>query len=93
MKPNERLPPIDAALVIVTVGMETWRERHGMKECRDAGIGARRRKLGSVPSQPLCVALISPVEKARNEARALLESMCAICPFRRCKMKRWPATA
>lgn len=97
---NERLPRIDAVLILETVGLEIFRDQFGMRACLDRGIGPRRRKLGPVPdARILFVPPLAPdahemtleeaVEIARDEARTVLAGMCRVCPFRNCVMKDW----
>lgn len=94
---NERLPAIDAALILETVGLEIFRDQFGMRQCLERGIGPRRRKLGPAPIlfvPPLAedaheMTLPEAMEIARDEARTLLAGMCRVCPFEHCKMKDW----
>lgn len=100
MSDAKRLPHIDAALILETVGLEVFRDQFGMRQCLERGIGPRRKKLGAVPPQPirfvpplaqeaLDMTLVMAVEIARDEARVLLAAMCETCPFKHCKMKEF----
>jgi hypothetical protein len=84
---HERLPPLDVALVLETTGMEVFRDQFGMNQCRERGIGARRRKLGKLPAEP--PQTDDTGERMRDGARALLAAMCDTCPFKGCRMKEW----
>lgn len=97
---DARLPPISAALILETVGLEVFRDQFGMVQCLTRGIGPRRKKLGPVPIDPIRFApplatevhdmtLIEAAEIARDEARVMLAEMCSACPFQHCKMKGW----
>lgn len=97
--PN-RLPRIDAALILETVGLEIFRDKFGMRECRIYGIGPMRRKLGPVPPLPIHfvpplaveaheMTLEEAMEIARDEARSMLAGLCRMCPYRTCAMKTW----
>lgn len=99
----ERLPPISAALILETVGLEVFRDKFGMRECLDFGIGPMRKKLGRVAEAPILfipplaeeahiLTLGEAVEIARDEARQMLAGMCRMCPFKTCVMKAWDIT-
>jgi hypothetical protein len=100
---SSRLPHIDAALILETVGLEVFRDQFGMRQCLERGIGPRRKKLGAVPPQPIRfvpplgkqaedLTLVMAVELARDEARVLLAAMCEACPFKHCRMKGFGVT-
>lgn len=95
---KDRLPVIDAALILETVGLEVFRDQFGMHQCLLRGIGPRRKKLGPAPPirfvPPLApvehdMTLEEAIEIARDEARIMLAGMCRVCPFGNCKMKAW----
>lgn len=95
---HSRLPRIDAALILETVGLEVYRDKFGMRDCCAYGIGPMRRKLGSAPPirfvPPLAeeeheLSLEEAMEIARDEARAMLAGMCRVCPHKTCTMKAW----
>lgn len=105
MVSTTRLPRIDATLILETVGLEVFRDKFGMRDCRKYGIGPMRRKLGPVAQAPIIfipamakeahiLTLDEAVEIARDEARQMLAGMCRVCPFKTCAMKTWsPITA
>jgi len=95
-----RHPKISAALILETVGLEVFRDKFGMRDCLNFGIGATRKKLGPIGETPVSfipklneeeyvLTMDEFIEKARDEARHVLASMCGVCPFKRCKMKAW----
>lgn len=98
--PPDRLPPISAALILETVGLEVFRTKFGMRQCLENGIGPRRKMLGPAPTTP--IHFVPPMaaeahdmthaeamEIARDEARIVLQGICELCPFQHCKMKAW----
>lgn len=100
MAAHDRLPRIDAALILETVGLEVFRDKFGMRECLEYGIGPMRRKLGPAGEAPIIfipplaeephdLTLEEAVEIARDEARTMLAEMCRVCPFKTCSMKSW----
>lgn len=96
----DRLPEISAALILETVGLEVFRDKFGMQECLEYGIGPMREKLGPAPvffappfaTEALPLTMPEAMELARDEARAVLAGMCRVCPFKHCGMKDWGAT-
>ena len=108
MELDTRLPPISAELVLETVGLEVFRDTYGMHQCRERGVGPRRRKLGPAPAFniPFCApsgmrtheeldadARAKAMEQARDQARTILASICELCQHTSCKMKSWGVTA
>lgn len=100
----DRVPIISTELVLEAVGLEVFRDTHGWANCRERGVGARRKKLGAAPAKTLFMAPpgspaaeridpIAAMEMARDGARVLLAEMCRVCPFSQCKMKVWGITA
>lgn len=100
MSAHSRLPRIDAALILETVGLEVFRDKFGMRDCKAYGIGPMRRKLGQIAQAPILfipalavephdLTMEEAVEIARDEARTMLAGMCGMCPFKTCSMKSW----
>lgn len=89
-KPVPELPPIDAAILLLGVGLEAEREIAGMSACLHHGIGRMRHKLGALTDAPI-VGLdedVRALESARRSAAALLVNLCEKCPYD-CPAKRW----
>lgn len=84
---TDRLPAIDAGMVLELTSLEVYRDQFGMLACAQRGVGPRRKKLGPVTDTPGYQ--ISPEEMARDAARMVLRGMCALCPYKHCKMKTW----
>lgn len=86
-----RLPPMTVELALLMTDLETKRDIFGMNHCRDRVVGAMRKQFGPAPVEPPSLADVC--ETARDQARFVLERMCALCPHEHCKMKGWGITA
>lgn len=85
---SERLPKVTAALVMMITGLEVFRDLWGQEPCSERGLGAYRRKLGPAPIK-IERHTLAAVEVAKDEVRVVLAGICALCPHKRCRMKRW----